>query len=85
MDVRICFRITMAGDNGEPKQQGISLNISNVKEGITAEQLGACINKQGLIASAGLIGIVTPEQMELISAEEFDKLFGDEDMVDINA
>ena len=85
MDVRICFRITIPGDNGEPKQHGMCLELNHVREGITAELLGACINKQRLIDAACLTGIVTPDQMEMISPEEFDKLFSEDDLVDVDA
>lgn len=85
MDVRICFRITMTGDNGEPEQHGMCFELQHIKEGVTAEQLAACIDKQGLINATGLAGIVTPDQMELITPEQFDAEFADEDMVDIDA
>lgn len=85
MGVRICFRITMTGDDGKPEQHGMCFELKHVKEGVTAEQLAACLDKQGLIDVVGLTGHVTPEQMELITPEQFDAEFSDEDMVDIDA
>jgi len=82
MKVRICYKITLTGENGQPEHHGMSLELDAIKEGITYQQLAAVIDKQKLIDMACLTDVVKPDQMELITPEDFDKEFGD-DLEDI--
>ena len=82
MKMRLCYKITIPGENGESKSYGLSLEQDGVKEGVTYQQLAAVIDKQKLIDAVCLTGTVTPDQMELIDPDEFDKEFGD-DLEDI--
>lgn len=82
MKMRLCYKITIPGENGEPHSYGLSIEQDGVKDGVTYQQLAAVIDKQKLIDAVCLTGTVTPDQMELIDPDEFDKEFGD-DLEDI--
>lgn len=82
MDVRVCFRIRVKGDDGQEETHGMCLEGFGLKDGVTAEQIADVLDKQKLIDAACLTGIVTSDQMELITPEEFDAEFGD-DLIDV--
>ena len=78
MVLRVCYRVTIPGENGQEEHHGMCIEGDCVKESVTAEQIDALLDKQKLIAAMGLPGVVSPDQMKLISAEELDAEFGDD-------
>lgn len=77
MRKRICFRITI---DGEAHGMGIELEL---KDSSTYDPTTADIDKRGLLELVGLD--VDPDQVELITPEQFDAEFNPEDLEEIDA
>lgn len=80
MKLRICFKVNgLARDEaGLPCPAGMCLSMEAEKE-IPYEQLCAAVDKEALLHLAGLDTLVTPDDMEFITPEEYDREYGDED------
>lgn len=77
MKMRFCYKITITGEVGKPEPHGMCFEIEGVKPGLDYRELASLIDKQVLIDNCCLTGIVSPEQMELMDPDEFDKEFPD--------
>lgn len=76
--MKVCYRVTVTQD-GETGTYGLSIEADGVKDETTYEQLAAAVDKQLLIDKVGLTGVVKPEQMEVITQEQFAAEFGDDE------
>ena len=76
-NMKVCYRVTITQD-GETGTYGLSIEAQGIRDEVTYEQLAASVDKQLLIDKVGLHGVVTPEQMEVITPEQFAAEFGDE-------
>lgn len=76
MKQRICFRITQGG-----AAYGMSLEFE-LKDGSDYDPSTADIHKQDLMEAFGIP--CSPDEVELISAEEFDAEFPPEDLEEID-
>ena len=76
MKKRICFRITQDGG-----AYGMSLEFE-LKDGSTYDPSTANIDKKGLMEAFGIP--CSPDEVELISPEQFDAEFPPEDLEEID-
>lgn len=78
-DLRVCFEVKgfAEDENGNPCPAGLQMNIGNVKKEIEYEKLTQNIDIEKVIEYAGLSGIVKPEDVRVITPEEYDERFGD--------
>lgn len=76
--MKVCYRVAVTKD-GETSTYGLSIEVDGVKDETTYEQLAAAVDKQLLIDKVGLTGVVKPEQMEVITPEQFAAEFGDDE------
>lgn len=79
MKQRICFTVNgLARDeNGEPCPAGMCLSFDTAKE-VPYEQLCAAVDKEALLRLACLDSIVTANDLQFITPEEYDREYGDD-------
>lgn len=63
-------------ENGNPIAAGLIADFGEIEKDISYEELTANINKEKLLELACLDGIVKPEDVEIITPEEYYKDFG---------
>ena len=84
MTLRICFKIKgiAKDENGNPSYTGMEVNLGECAEEIPYEKLTEpfCFNenKVKLLKMACLDTFVKPEDVEIITPEEYDRDFGDD-------
>ena len=78
-ELRVCFEINgfAEDENGNPCPAGLQMNIGNANKEIEYEKLTENIDIEKVIEYAGLSGIVKPEDVRIITPEEYDERFGD--------
>ncbi len=74
-EVRICFRITIDGE--EPL--GMALMLDGIRDDVTYEELAKNVNKTKVLELTCLDGVATPDQMEIITQEQFEEEFCKDD------
>lgn len=76
-ELRVCFEINgfAEDENGNPCPAGLQMNIGNANKEIEYEKLTANIDIEKVIEYAGLSGIVKPEDVRIITPEEYDERF----------
>lgn len=77
--VRICFSANgLASDEaGLPCPSGIQIDLGETEKEIDYAALTKDISIPEILAYVGLDGIVNPEDVKVISPEEYDRCFGD--------
>lgn len=78
MKMRLCFKLTIPDEDGEDFSMGIALSVDGFREDVTYQQAANAVNKQRLIDSICMTGVVTPEQVVPITPEEYDAEFPDD-------
>ena len=80
MDIRICFELCTRDENGDiDSMLGLAMTIGESDGEIDYPKLVASINKEGILQTTCLDGIVKPEDMKIITPEEYDEKYGDEE------
>ena len=79
-ELRVCFEIKgLAEDeNGEPCACGFQMSFGTTEKEIDYETLTKNVNITAVLQYAGLSGIVKPEDVKVITPEEYDRLYGEE-------
>lgn len=83
-DLRFCFEARLGEDDGSTYTIGLEMNMEVQEEEVTPEQyeeLCKDINMKGVMKAFCLEGIVDPDDIWLISPEEYDEKYekGDEE------
>lgn len=78
MKMRLCFKLTVPDEDGEDFSMGVALTVDGFREDVTYQQAVNAVNKQRLIDSICMTGIVTPEQVVPLTPEEYDAEFTDD-------
>ena len=80
MKVRVCFELSTRDDDGNIDGTfGLAMTIGESDKEIDYQQLTATINKEGVLRTAALDGFVKPEDVKIITPEEYDEKYGDEE------
>ena len=74
MKVRVCFELNTRDEAGNVDSTfGLAMTIGESEKEIDYQQLTAAINKEGVDRA------VKPEDMKIITPEEYDEKYGDEE------
>ena len=78
MRLKVYCRVNVpeVDENGNPAAVGLCVDLGEVEKDIKYEELAASINKERLLELACLEGIVKPEDVEIITPEEYGKEYG---------
>ena len=80
MRVRVCFELNTRDEAGNVDSTfGLAMTIGESEKEIDYKQLTAAINKEGVWRTACLDRAVKPEDMKIITPEEYDEKYGDEE------
>ena len=81
MKLRICFEIDgLAEDEyGNPAPAGLDITLGETEKQIDYQDLARNINVDGVLKSVCLDGVVKPENVRIITPEEYDEKYGYED------
>lgn len=79
MKIRICFRVRglAVDEDGNPAPAGICLSVGESDEPVDYQRLTKDLDKEAFLRMTCLDKIVGPEDMELITPEEYDQEFGE--------
>lgn len=77
-NLRICFEVTglAFNDDGTPSPAGLQLDLGETEKEIDYAQLSADVNIPGILSLFGLEGMIDPENVKVLSPEEYDKRYG---------
>lgn len=79
MKIRACFELFTRDEGGNISDTfGLSMTIGESEKEIDYQALTASINKEGVLQTVCLDGIVRPEDMRIITPEEYDRKYGDD-------
>lgn len=74
MKIRVCFELSTRDESGNINGTfGLAMTIGESEKEIDYQKLTASINKEGVLRTACLDGIVKPEDMRIITPEEYDR------------
>ena len=78
-DLRVCFEADgLARDeNGNPCPVGLEFTIPGAKKEIPYERLTGGLNIDHVLEFLGLSEIIRPENVRVITPEEYDERYGD--------
>ncbi len=80
MKIRVCFELSTRDEDGNINNTfGLSMSIGEIEKEIDYQKLTASINKEGVLRTVCLDGIVKPEDMRIITPEEYDREYGEDD------
>lgn len=80
MKIRICFELSTRDDAGNIDSTfGLEMAIGESDKEVDYQKLTASVNKEGVLQTTCLAGIVKPEDMKIISPEEYDEKYGDKE------
>lgn len=80
MKIRVCFELSTRNEAGNVDSTfGLSMTIGESDKEIDYQELTASINKEGVLRTTCLDSIVKPEDMRIITPEEYDEKYGDEE------
>lgn len=81
MKIRMCFRIKglAVDENGSPAPAGLCIDLGETDKEIDYAALAKKVDKAAVLKMACLDGSASPEDVEVITPEEYDKEFGDSD------
>ena len=77
-DLRVCFEINglATDENGDPCACGLQMSFRTAEKEIDYSELTKDINIPAVIELAMLSGVVKPEDVRVITPEEYDRLYG---------
>lgn len=78
-ELRVCFEAYGLNwdDDGTPVPVGLQMSIPGAKKMIPYEQLTSSLNLAAVIELLGFKGVIQPEDLRIITPEEYDERFGD--------
>lgn len=79
--VRICLVIDGLGedDQGSPCPAGIQITLGETEQNVGYHELTKNLNVPGILKMIHLESMVTPDQVRVITPEEYDERYGDEE------
>lgn len=83
MNVRICFELyprDQDGKRAEPFGLTMIIGEGEANQEIDYGELSAAVNKTGILQMAGLDSLVRPEDMNVITPEQYDEKYGDKNV-----
>lgn len=79
MELRICFEVSVV-DDGEPCAFGMQMSLGETSQNVEYETLAKSVDIEKLISVACLDTMgVKREDIRIISTEEYDALYGDDE------
>lgn len=79
MELRICFEVSVV-DDGKPCSFGMQMSLGETSQNVEYETLAKSVDIEKLISVACLDTMgVKRENIRIISPEEYDNLYGDEE------
>lgn len=79
MKIRVCFELSTRDEDGNINSTfGLAMTIGESEKEIDYQKLAASINKEGVLRTACLDGIVKLEDMRIITPEEYDCEYGED-------
>ena len=84
MKLRICFEIDGFGidEEGKPAPVGLAMALSETERQVDYQELTSAIKIDGVLKMTCLDGIVKPEDVKIITPEEYEEKYGDDDEED---
>ena len=81
MKLRICFEINgLAEDeHGNPAPAGLAMSLGETEKQVDYQELTKNINIHSVLELTCLNGFVRPEDVKIITPEEYDEKYGDEE------
>ena len=79
MKLRICFEIDGLGvdEDGNPVPAGLAMTLGETEKKVDYQEFAQNISIEGVLKSVCLDGIVKPEDVRIITPEEYDEKYGD--------
>ena len=79
MKIRICFELCTRDDAGNITDTfGLAMAIGESDREIDYQKLTASVNKAGVLRTTCLDSLVKPEDVKIITPEEYDEKYGDD-------
>lgn len=81
MKLRVCFEIDgLAEDeHGDPAPAGLAMTLGETEKQVDYQEFVQNISIDGVLKFVCLDGIVRPEDVRIITPEEYDEKYGDEE------
>ncbi len=79
MKVKVCFEVKWTDGNGDPSLFGLAMTIGESASPVDYGKLTRSINKEAVLRVCGLDDLVKPEDMTVITPEEFALKYGDDE------
>lgn len=81
MKLRICFEINGLGEDeyGNPAPAGLAVTLGETKAHVDYQELVQLVDIAGVLKSVYLNDIVRPEDVRIITPEEYNEKYGDGD------
>lgn len=82
MKLRVCFEIDgLAEDeHGDPAPAGLDITFGEAEKQVDYQELVQNISIDGVLKFVCLDGIVRPEDVRIITPEEYDEKYGDDEV-----
>lgn len=78
MKVKLFFEVGYLDDVGERGALGVALDIGESDGPVDYEALAKSVDKDRILYLCGLAGVVGPEDMTILTPEEYDLKYGDD-------
>ena len=80
MKLRICFEVDGLGVDGKgnPVPAGLAMTLGETEKQVDYQEFAQNISIEGVLKSVCLDGIVKPEDVRVITPEEYDEKYGDD-------
>jgi len=79
LKVKVCFEVKWIDGNGDPSLFGLAMTIGESASPVDYGRLTKSINKEAVLRVCGLDEIAKPEDMTVITPEEFSLRYGDDE------
>ncbi len=80
MKIQLFFELSTRDDDGNIDNTfGLAMTFGEVEKTIDYRALAASVNKEGVLRTTCLDGIVRPEDVKIITPDEYDEKYGDEE------
>ncbi len=79
MKVKVCFEVKCIDENGDSSLFGLAMIIGESASPVDYGKLTRSINKEAVLRVCGLDDLVKPEDMTVITPEEFSLKYGDDE------
>ena len=81
MKLRICFEIDGLGvdEGGNPAPAGLAMTLGKTEKKVDYQEFAKNISIESVLKTVCLDGIVKPEDVRIITPEEYDEKYGDDE------